>query len=103
MQAQMLPYIVAASHNRYAICLPHYINAMDKLPASVEYEFKKGNFSVHHKRGTFNGVWADMALEQSYNKDAKTHLFNGITHQENTMDKYIHALPLMTCVSKQVL
>ena len=76
---------------------------MNILPASVEVEFTKSNFSVHHKRGTFNGVWADMALEQSYNKDAKTHLFNGITHQENTMDKYIHALPLMTCVSKQVL
>ena len=76
---------------------------MNILPASVEVEFTKSNFSVHHKRGTLNGVWADIAIEQSYNKDAKTHLFNGITHQENTMDKYIHALPLMTCVSKQVL
>ena len=43
-----------------------------------------------------------MALEQTYNCDAKTHLFNGITQHPQTIDKYLKALPVMTSVSEQV-
>ena len=42
-----------------------------------------------------------MALEQTYNCDAKTQLFNGITQQPQTIDKYFKALPVMTSVSEQ--
>ena len=66
----MLPYIVSAGHNKHASCLPHYFAAMKELPLMVKSEFEKGNFTVRQLSGKFNGVWSDMALKQTYNKDA---------------------------------
>jgi len=43
-----------------------------------------------------------MALEQTYNCEAKNQLFHGITQQPHTVDKYLKALPLMTTVSQKV-
>ena len=43
-----------------------------------------------------------MALEQTYNCDGKTQLFNGITQKPQTIDKYLKALPVMTSVLEQV-
>ena len=37
-----------------------------------------------------------MALEQTYNREAKTQLFKEITQQEAASDKYIQALPVLT-------
>jgi len=98
---EILPYLVSAGHSKYVSCLPHYLNAMKNLPASIETEFKNGNFVVRKKEGKFNGVWTDMALEQTYNKDAKTKLFTGITQQPATISKYLKALPGITAVSEQ--
>ena len=73
---EMLPYLVAAGQ---------YITAMKSLPASVELEFQMGNFTVRRREGKFNGVWADMALEQTFNKHARTKLFSGITKNKQML------------------
>ena len=101
---EMLPYIVSAGHNKYTVCLPHYLAAMKELPLSVKSEFEKGNFTVRKLSGKFNGVWSDMALEQTYNKDAKTKLFHGISQRPETITKYLRAaLPALTAVSEKTL
>ena len=100
---EMLPYLVAAGHFKYVSCLPHYLEAMEQLPQQVKTAFEDGKFTVHRKKGKFNGVWPDMALEQSYNKDAKTNLFHGISNKSSTMSKYVYALPSLTAISEQIL
>lgn len=101
----MLPYLVSAGHHKYVSCVPHYLDAMKKLPENapeIDEGFKSGKFTVRQLPGCFNGVWSDMALEQTYNCEAKNHLFQGITQQPQTIDKYLKALPVMTTVSEQV-
>ena len=100
---EMLPYIVAAGHNKYTSCLSHDLSAMKELPPDVQSEFEKGNFAVRKQPGKFNGVWSDMALEQTFNKDAKTKLFQGIAQRPETISKYLKALPSMTAASEKVL
>ena len=78
---EMLPFIVSAGHNKYTSCLSHYLSAMKELPPDVQSEFEKGNFAVRKQPGKFNGVWSDMALEQTFNKDAKTKLFQEIAQR----------------------
>lgn len=102
---RMLPFLVSAGHTNYSACLPHYLEDMRNLPTTapvVDEAFRNGNFSVHQLSGAFNGVWTDMALEQTYNKDAKTHLFHGIAGSQSAMDKYLKALPLLSGVSEEV-
>ena len=67
----MMPYIVSAGHTKYAICLPIYLSEMRGLPAThpdVFESFRQGNFSVHRSKGNFNGIWTDLALEQTFNR-----------------------------------
>ena len=75
----MLPYLVSAGHIKYVSCIPHYLVAMRNLPPDIDEEFQRGHFNVRVARGKFNAVWTDMALEQTYNRDAKTQLFKGVT------------------------
>ena len=64
--------------------------------------FLNRKFTVHRTKGRFNGVWADMALEQTYNFEGKTALFKGLTQNSDAIDKYIRILPIMTAVSQKV-
>lgn len=101
---KMLPYLVVSGHHKYVSCLPHYINEMTKLPSTapeVHQEFMEGNFTIRQTPGKFNAVWTDMALEKTYNRDAKTVLFRGITQKQATMDKYLKALPVLTAISEE--
>ena len=87
---KMLPYLVAAGHYKYVSCLPHYLEAMRSLPTLAPYiykAFKAGQFTVHQTEGRFNGVWTDMALEKTYNRDAKTKLFTGISQRPAAVGK----------------
>ena len=100
---EMLPYLVSAGHTKYTACVPQYIIAMNSLPASVALEFQMRNFTVRRKEGKFNGVWTDMALEQTFNKDAKTKLFSGITKNKAAVAKYLKVLPVITAISEETL
>ena len=100
---EMLLYFVSAGHTKYTTCVPQYITVMKSHPASVELEFQMGNFSVLRKEGEFNDVWTDMALEQTFNNDAKTKLFSGITINKAAVAKYLKALPVITAISEEAL
>ncbi|KAG1673796.1 hypothetical protein GQR58_015406 [Nymphon striatum] len=66
----MLPCTIVFGHSKYISCLPIYLNEMQKLPETapeVHEEFAAGKFTVHQTAGDFNGVWTDLALEQTYN------------------------------------
>lgn len=101
----MLPYTVSSGHSKYMSCLPIYLNEMRNLSDTapeVHKEFESGNFAVRQTSGSFNGVWTDLALEQTYNKEGKTSLFKGITQSETAREKYIKTLPFMTAVSESM-
>ena len=72
---EMLPYLVSAGHTKYTACVPQYMIAMNSLPVSVALGFQMGNFTVQRKEAKFNGVWTDIGLEQTYNKDGKKSCF----------------------------
>lgn len=83
--------------------MPHYLKAMRSLltvAPNIHREFKDGKFNVHQTESHFNGVWTDMALKKTYNRDARTKLFTGIS-QQPAMDKYWQALPVLTAISEQ--
>ena len=64
----MLPFIVAAKHTKYMAYLPLYLKETRDLPQThpeVYNEFINGNFTIRHKQGKANGVWSDLALEQT--------------------------------------
>lgn len=74
---------------------------MRQLPTQapdVYDEFKKGKFAVRVQTGNFNGMWTDLALEQTFNKEAKTHLFKGITMNPDCLNKYLYILPLISTI-----
>ena len=101
----MLSYIVAAGHTIDMVCLPLYIQDMRSLLQTHPYiyeQFKSGNFTVHRKGVYFNGIWTDMALEQTFNREGKTTPLTGITEAASARDKYLLAAPLMTKVSESV-
>ncbi|KAG1660796.1 Heat shock protein [Nymphon striatum] len=88
--------------------LKHIENTLKELlqqsetAPEVHEEFAAGKFTVHQTARDFNGVWTDLALEQTYNREGKTSLFKGITQLESAREKYIKALPFMTSVSESV-
>ena len=98
----MLPYLVSAGHHKYVSCLPHCLNEMNRLQETVpevHEQFMAGHFVVRRVSGKFNTVWTDLALEQTYNRDAKTVLFLGITQKQATMDKYLKVFPVLAAIS----
>ncbi len=102
---EMLPYMIAAGHSRYASCVPLYLKDMQRLPEThpeVHGHFLQGQFTVHQTEGRFNGVWSDLALEQTYNKEGKTSLLKGVSQKPMARDKYVHTTPYMTQVSESV-
>ena len=78
----MLLFVVAAKHTKYMAFLPLYRNEIKDLPQThpeVYNEFINGNFTVQLKQGKADGVWSDLALEQTYHKEGKTTFLKGVT------------------------
>ena len=78
---------------------------MRDLPENHPYvhkNFMQSNFIVHLTHRKFNGVWMDMALEQTYNNEGKTSLFKGISQSDATREKYIKTIPFMISISESV-
>ena len=101
----MIPYMVSAGHRNYAVCLPQYLSDMRALSESapdVYTAFMNGKFCVHRTAGSFNGIWVDLAHEQTYNRDGKTSLMKGTSQNPAARDKYLKTAPFLTAVSQQV-
>ena len=92
----MLPYIVAAKHTNYMSCLPLYLKEMRDL--EEKHPAVYNNFIT----GRFTGIWTDMALEQTYNKEGKTSLVKGISQNPGAREKYIKSAPFLSHVSESV-
>ena len=97
--------MVSAGHRNYAVCLPLYLTDMRGLAESapdVHTEFINGNFCVHRTTGTFNGIWVDLAHEQTYNRDGKTSLMKGTSQNPAAQEKYLKTAPFLNAVSQQI-
>ena len=68
---------------------------------TISYLYRRWKRRDYKAEGRCNGVWTDMALEKTYNRDAKTKLFTGISQQSTAMEKYLQALLMLTAVSEQ--
>ena len=70
---------------------PASLPRSDDMPAytsSAHLEgMQDGQIIGRQTEAQFNGVWRDMTLENTYNRDAKTKLSTGISHQPATMVK----------------
>ena len=79
---ESLPIFASLDGLNYFHCAMFYYQTLKALPTTYPYlykEFLLGNFVVKAKKGFFNAVSADMALEQSINRSAKS--TNGIIGQ----------------------
>ena len=98
----MIPYMVSAGHRNYAFCLPLRLRGLAESAPDVHTEFINGNFCVHRTTGTFNGIWVDLAHEQTYNRDGKTSLMNGISQNPAAREKYLKTAPFLNAISQQI-
>ena len=100
----MIPFMVSAAHRNYAVCLPLYLTDMRDLVESapdVHTEFIKGYFSVHRTTGMLYSIWADLAHEQTYNRDGKTSLVKGASQNPAARENYLKTAPFLNAVSQQ--
>ena len=72
--------------------MPTSLARSDDRPAYTSSEhlegIQEGQIIVRQTEAQFNGVWRDMTLENTYNRDAKTKLSTGISYQLATIVKY---------------
>ena len=61
----VLLYMVSAGHTKYVACIPHQLHIVRHLPPDVVTASNNGHFTAHVTSGKFNGVWKDMALDQT--------------------------------------
>ena len=62
----MIPLFFAAGHVNYARYSLYYLLSMSALPDDVKEHFAKGEHTMHHNPGIFNGLWSDMAIETTF-------------------------------------
>ena len=70
----MIPVFFATDRQNYARWLSihvHDMKGLEKRAPAVHSEFANGNFTVKRSAKKFSAVSADMALEQSINRDVK--------------------------------
>ena len=60
---EVMPVFFAASHFNYARYGLYYLREMEAMPEVVRQHFVKGEHTMHHNAGLFNGIWSDMAIE----------------------------------------
>ncbi len=87
--SQMLPYDFMCGHLNYAkwgtVNVAEGYLLQEKKP-EVYQALSNGNWSVHHSQRPFSGVWHDMAIEQSLNKDCGKH--RHLYSKETALNKY---------------
>ena len=90
LQVCILPASLPRSYDRPAYTSSEHLEGI-----------QDGQIIVRQTEPQFNGVWRDMTLENTYNRDAKTKLSTDISHQLATMVKYWRALTVLTAESEQ--
>ena len=63
---EILVLFFAAGHHNYARYGLYYARSIEAMPDKLQAQFIKGQHTMHHKRGIFNGIWSYMAVETTY-------------------------------------
>ncbi|KAK5922319.1 hypothetical protein CgunFtcFv8_019592 [Champsocephalus gunnari] len=63
---EMMPLFYTAAHFNYARYGLYYLRAIEEMPEEVREHFMKGQHTMHHRSGLFNGIWSDMAIETTF-------------------------------------
>ncbi len=110
VEKMLLLYPVANGHCNYVSCLPHYQESLprsDDMPAYTRSDhiegIQYGHIAVRQTEAQFNGVWRDMTLEKTCNRDTKTKSFTGIILQSaaSSHGEIQRVLPVLTAESEQ--
>ena len=103
---EMVPLFFAAGHVHYARYGLFYLRSMEAMPEEVRTHFMKGQHTMHHNAGLFNGIWSDMAIETTFMRYGHGQSgIIGITLRPETLktwaysihacNKLVHGLDLM--------
>lgn len=93
----MIPLFFAAGHVNYARYSLYYLRYMQDLPHEIDLQFAKGQRTMHHNPGIFNGIWSDMAIETTFMRYG--HSKNGIvgiTLKPETLKTWAYSCILVT-------
>ena len=63
---EMMPLFFAAPHFNYALYGLYYLREMEAMTDIVRQHFVKGEHTMHHNAGLFNGIWIDMAIGTTF-------------------------------------
>ena len=89
----MLPYMFAAHKYNYSRYGLYYVQSMTRLPSNILSQFCKGQQSLHHTPGLWNGQWSDMFIETTWMR--KGHDPGGIignTENPQTVATWVYSM-----------
>ena len=93
---EMMVLFFAAGHHNYARYGLHYARSIEAMPDKLEDQFIRGQHTMHHKHGIFNGIWSDMAIETTYMRYGHGHSgIIGLTMRQEALKTWamsIHAV-----------
>ena len=108
--SEMLPFDFICNHQNYARWGSVYIEEMNKLQTEhpdLFQNFVAGYHTIHKtdkEESKFSGVWADMGIEQSINRDCEK--LGGLTNiktKESAMERWYLTAHLKTNAATQFL
>lgn len=89
----MLPLFFAAGHVNYARYASYYLQSMYDLPNELQQQMAKGEHTMHHIPGLFNGIWSDMAIETTFMRYGHSkHGMVGITLNPDAVKTWAYSL-----------
>ncbi|KAG0715704.1 hypothetical protein GWK47_011350 [Chionoecetes opilio] len=62
----MLPYMFAAHKYNYSRYGLYYVRSMTRIQPDILAKFYKGQQSLRHTAGLWNGEWSDMFIETTW-------------------------------------
>eukprot|EP00745_Piridium_sociabile_P037812 TRINITY_DN68984_c0_g1_i6.p1 TRINITY_DN68984_c0_g1~~TRINITY_DN68984_c0_g1_i6.p1 ORF type:complete len:1121 (+),score=248.01 TRINITY_DN68984_c0_g1_i6:81-3443(+) len=92
-EMMLLPYMFAAHKYNYSRYGLYYVRSMTRLHPDILAQFCKGQQSLHHTAGLWNGQWSDMFIETTWMR--KGHGPGGIignTEKPQTMATWVYSM-----------
>ena len=89
----MLPYMFAAHKYNYSRYGLYYVRSMTRIQPDILAKFCRGEQSLHHTAGLWNGEWSDMFIETTWMR--KGHGPGGIignTETPQTMATWVYSM-----------
>ena len=99
----MLPYMFASNHHNYARYGLYYVRSMTWLAPELEDEFIKGEQTMHHMDGVWNGMPADQFIETTWMR--KGHGPEGVignTQNSQTKATWVHSRNVVQTLTNMI-